>query len=326
MNTTQVIETVKLSVIIPVYNVATYIEFCVNSILKSIECSLEIILIDDGSTDDSPEICDSIANRDNRVRVFHQFNAGQSVARNKGLSEATGKYICYVDSDDLVSGEMINIMINSLDNCNADFAICNYKKISYDCLDVPTDKELLSEYMWVDNKEFFNHLSVYLLQVWNKVYRRERISNLRFKEGMIYEDVYYTFELAKMMNKAIYFNSVMYYYRLSRPGNTASSFNVVTRIPGYKGVEELAKFVKENYSNMIYQNVAIIVADFFQMQYMECYEMLGEKDILKMIIHKYKEYVEDTPIKIFPLYRFFFRLSPSIFSFYKKIKKSVISR
>lgn len=121
-----------ISVIVPVYNVEKYLNRCIESIQKQTYKNLEIILVDDGSQDGSPQLCDEIARRDNRIRVIHQKNAGQGFARNTALDIATGAYVAFIDSDDWISRDHIHNLYNSLKECTADIAIGSYTAVGLD--------------------------------------------------------------------------------------------------------------------------------------------------------------------------------------------------
>ena len=113
-----------ISIIIPVYNVEKYLNKCLNSVIEQTYKNIEVILIDDGSTDNSGKICDEYAKNDIRIKIIHQQNGGVSTARNNGLEHATGKYITFVDSDDYIEKEMIETMAKKIMKKNADIVIC----------------------------------------------------------------------------------------------------------------------------------------------------------------------------------------------------------
>ena len=115
-----------ISVIVPVYNVENYLPRCLDSIINQTYTNLEILLVDDGATDNSGKLCDEYAQKDNRIRVFHKENGGVSSARNMGLDNATGEYIAFVDSDDYIDKCMYEIMLNSSVQNNADIVVCGY--------------------------------------------------------------------------------------------------------------------------------------------------------------------------------------------------------
>ena len=113
-----------ISIIIPVYNVKLYLDNCIQSVIQQSYTDFECILVDDGSTDGSSEICDQWAEKDNRIIIVHQPNGGVSSARNKGLEQAKGEYICFIDSDDWVDVDYLSAMINNLKEKETDLIIC----------------------------------------------------------------------------------------------------------------------------------------------------------------------------------------------------------
>ena len=115
----------KISIIVPIYNTKKYIDRVVNCLINQTYHNLEIILVDDGSTDGSSMLCDKYKKKDNRIKVIHQKNSGVSVARNVGLKHATGEYIGFVDSDDYISLNMYETLYNNLINTNSDISVCN---------------------------------------------------------------------------------------------------------------------------------------------------------------------------------------------------------
>ncbi|MGP1412122.1 MAG: glycosyltransferase family 2 protein, partial [Peptoanaerobacter stomatis] len=187
----------KISIIIPVYNVEKYIERCLDSIITQSYTNLEIILVDDGSTDRSGEICDRYALVDNRIKVLHIKNSGRGEARNVGLAQAKGQYIGFVDSDDWVERDLYRCLMESIEETGADISICAY----YECLDENKTAKMLYENNFVCNgKEalYFTMSNVkrkywFNIAIWNKLYRRDVIKNIRFK-GREYEDIMYNAE------------------------------------------------------------------------------------------------------------------------------------
>lgn len=310
---------IKLSIILPVYNVAPYLKMCLDSILEEIKDDTEVIIIDDGSTDDSPSICDAYAFKDNRIRVQHQANAGQSAARNAGLSAARGHYISFIDSDDFIDSRVLNYMVSALETSKADFAISSFVSIPYNCIQRTYQSFDKKEFSLISSEDFLQGIQKYAMQVWNKVYRRKFIEGLYFKEGILYEDVAYIHEIAMRMSKAIYIDTPMYYYRIARPGSTVSTFKM-TRLPAYDDVQAFVSDVHERFSPKAYLSISRMAANFFQQQYTECKLLLNDKLILADILERYKNVVRVLPIKATPLYAFLFRISPNVFCWLKKIK------
>ena len=116
-----------ISIIIPVYNVQDYLKECVDAIINQSYSNIEVILVNDGSTDNSPAICDEYSKKDSRIKVIHKKNEGPAMARNAALDIASGKYLNFIDSDDLIHKDMISILYNNLINNDADISICNYQ-------------------------------------------------------------------------------------------------------------------------------------------------------------------------------------------------------
>ncbi|HJA92894.1 MAG TPA: glycosyltransferase [Candidatus Eisenbergiella merdipullorum] len=232
-----------LSVIVAIYNVEPWLECCVRSILEQTYTDLEILLVDDGSTDGCPALCDRFAREDPRVRVIHKENGGLSDARNAGIDAATGTYIAFVDGDDWIDAPMYQEMITALREEGADLCACSYKQIRRDGVkDDSTGKKTV----W----EGQDMLMVFLLEkdeyqiqnaAWNKVYKRELIGDLRFPKGKLYEDIVYTTILLSRIKKGVYLDRAFYNYVIDREGsimNRGIRKNIFTdQIPAYEEKE-----------------------------------------------------------------------------------------
>lgn len=181
-----------ISVIVPVYNVEAYLHRCVQSIVKQTYRNLEILLVDDGSTDRSGQICDELGKTDTRLRVIHQENGGLSAARNRGIEEARGAYIAFVDSDDSVDADMYRTMLTKLQEQNADMAVCGYFKWLEEENRIVESGAGLAESVLQGNDMFEllfrEELSVWMPVAWNKLYKKELWNNLRYPEGRYHED------------------------------------------------------------------------------------------------------------------------------------------
>ena len=238
-----------ISVIIPVYNVEQYVESCLNSVINQSYTNLEIILVDDGSTDRSGEVCDQYALKDNRIKVIHEENAGLGEARNRGVRIASGDYICFVDSDDWIEEDYCKELVKAAERTNSDIAICGYNecfkdgktpKVKYDDCFTTTGKEILHYTMTANSKYWFN------ISVWNKLYKREIISGLWFK-SRVYEDIMYNAESMYKANKIAYINQCLYNYRTNREGSIISKgFQRKTIEFEMKFKEERVDFFKRN--------------------------------------------------------------------------------
>lgn len=183
-------ESNKISIIVPVYNVEQYLERCVNSLINQTYKNIEIILVDDGSPDQCPQLCDNYANSDSRIKVIHKTNGGLSDARNVGLDNATGEYIAFVDSDDWVENDFIETLCKNAEKENADISIIGCTLVWDDGRKKPGSKD---KGYYVFNKE--KAIKEMLIQrkfgcmVWQKMYRKQIFDTVRFPVGKLYEDV-----------------------------------------------------------------------------------------------------------------------------------------
>lgn len=210
-----------ISVIVPVYNMEQYLERCVNSIVDQTYRNLEIILVDDGSTDRSPRMCDEYAQKDGRIKVVHKVNGGLSDARNAGLQAATGTYIGYVDSDDWIEPQMYQRMYEACIEHQAQVAVCCYAKIYRDHVDregngqvTVFDREGILKAYLADQPEYVVYNSV-----WSKLFAREVVEGVLFPVGKNSEDIMYTTKAFCKLEKAVYIDECLYDYVLDREGS-----------------------------------------------------------------------------------------------------------
>lgn len=201
-----------ISVIVPVYKVEKYIRKCIDSIINQTYKNLEIILVDDGSPDNCPQICDEYAQKDSRIKVIHQENMGVSVARNNGLDIATGKYIGFVDSDDYIESTMFEDLLDALVNNDAQMSICNFNVITdkekyirnkYPNTKTYNKKEILRELILDKNIQSYP---------WNKLYTKTLFEKIKFPAGKNYEDIGTTFYLIEQCEKIQLIGKAEYNY------------------------------------------------------------------------------------------------------------------
>ena len=202
----------RISIIVPVYNAAPYLSVCIESILNQTYKDLELILINDGSKDNSGEICDDYALRDNRIKVVHKKNGGVSSARNAGLELATGEYVGWVDADDYIEPDMFEYLYKLAINYKADIAECGYASVDGDKVTVANFGKGLE---YGDGK-FITHKYLeadIFYGIVTKLYKRSLFERVRFPEGRIWEDIwlvtYFCFEPVRYVRNP----EVKYYYR-----------------------------------------------------------------------------------------------------------------
>ena len=204
-----------ISIIIPIFNMSKYLEKCIDSVINQTYKNLEIILIDDGSTDNSGEICDRYLQKDNRIKVVHQKNQGVSAARNEGLKHATGYYIGFVDPDDFIESKMYEIIINDIKENQCDIGICGIRSKNEDDITLKEDRK--QENIVMNKKEFLNILiqdKMIATSVWDKVFKSELIKEKRFNEKRVVgEDFELILEVINNKKiKAVYNSSCLYNY------------------------------------------------------------------------------------------------------------------
>ena len=206
-------ETALISVIVPVYNVAQYLEKSIASIQQQTYQNLEIILVDDGATDESGRLCEQIAEQDERVLVYHKENEGLSQARNDGLKQAHGDYVIFIDSDDYIHSEMIASLYQQLVKEDADVSSCGVMNVYANSESPQTENQ--DDYFVCDTETF---LREYLIgekipgTICNKLIKKEVAAQLTFPKGLIYEDAYYHFDLIKVAKKYVVNTNPYYYY------------------------------------------------------------------------------------------------------------------
>ncbi|ARV15113.1 glycosyltransferase family 2 protein [Polaribacter sp. SA4-12] len=202
-----------LSIIVPIYNVEKYLKECLDSILKQPFDDYELILINDGSTDNCSEICDSYAIMDKRIKVIHKPNGGLSEARNFGIDNATGKYLSFIDSDDFISKDFYKNNVDYLQsNEDVDFLVCQYCK--FDGINNNVTKNVPLK---IDNKkEIFEYIfsDKYICSAWINIYKREVFKSIRFPKGKIFEDGYILPDIIKVIKNIYLSNEGIYYYRV----------------------------------------------------------------------------------------------------------------
>lgn len=210
-----------ITIIIPVYNVEGYLKRCLDSVVNQTYKNTEIILIDDGSSDNSGKICDEYAQKDNRIKVFHKANGGQSSARNLGIDNASGNYIGFIDSDDWIEREMYEVLYRNIVMYDADVsdidAVVVENEIPFvNCeekIKIRENADILKDYFMTDR-----------YSCCRKLYKRTVIGNIRFIEGKINEDVLANYLFLKNSKRIVKSSLTMYYYYNNPTSTTGKIF------------------------------------------------------------------------------------------------------
>ncbi len=214
-----------VSVIVPIYNVEAYLERCVNSIRNQTYQNLEIILVDDESSDRSGMMCDEFAEKDPRIKVIHKLNGGTSSARNEGLKTASGEYIAFADDDDYYAEEMISLLFEALTVNDSDMAICEFHNVDHE-LNFVSGESLPCGIMTNMQALRSNYASVNTY-IWNKLYKRELWKGIWFPEGRNSEDDATTYKLIDRCKKISLVDQVLYYHVKRGESITGKPYGIV---------------------------------------------------------------------------------------------------
>lgn len=222
--------TPQISVIVPIYKVEKYLKECVDSILAQTYQNFELILVDDGSPDSCPAMCDEFAKQDSRVVVIHKENGGLSDARNAGLDIAKGEYIGFVDGDDYISPRMYETLINRILSDKSDFAVCEHARVDDlgKIIEFPKSQQKVNR-KYYSPDEFISELFIcngaYVV-AWNKLYRKDIFAKLRFPFGKQHEDEFIIHHVIAQCKKISYIEDELYYYRQREGSIISKGLNV----------------------------------------------------------------------------------------------------
>ena len=255
----------KLSIIVPIYNVEPYLRRCIDSILAQTFTDFELILVDDGSPDNCPAICDEYAKKDPRIVVIHKENGGLSDARNAGLNIAKGDYIGFVDSDDLIHPQMYEHMIYRIIESNSDFAACGMKYIDNDenqfgCWPPESQDVVFSRNDFIEH--FYPDVRRAIMQsVCNKLFCSKLFRELRFPKGKTYEDGMIQLDLYDQCSSIVVLKEYYYYYFCVREESIINSSyskkqfdSIELSLKQYKYFEKLEIQEQQHYTLSVYVN------------------------------------------------------------------------
>lgn len=290
----------KISVIVPVYNVESYLKKCLDSILEQSYTNLEVILINDGSTDLSGQICEEYSRKDKRIKLFHQTNQGLSAARNEGIKQSTGEILSFIDSDDYVNKDFYKLMILTMEKYDADIVQCGFEKVDENSrkINKTVDFSELSEDEIYEGENTLDKLYsrnyVETVIMCNKLYKTHLFYNIKFPVGKLHEDEFTTFRLLDRAKKMVIIDAKLYYYYQRADSITHKKFNVkrLDVIQAYK--EQVLYFRSKNMR--VFEEKSLIKLEFKIRSYMKKYKYLDsnqKKEILNMLKHDYKVHFED---------------------------------
>lgn len=256
-------EQALVSVIVPVYNVEQYLDQCLQSICNQTYKNLEIILVDDGSTDSSGKMCDQWDSRDDRIKVIHKANGGLSDARNTGIESAHGEYFCFVDSDDLVAEDLISHLYQIMNEYGAGISACGIAHL-YESRELTIKQGWQVRLLTADEAicEMLYQTS-FLVPAWGKLYRRTCFESIRFPVGMRFEDVAIMGDLFDVAGKIAFSSKQGYIYRHRANSITTSRFSP-NDLDIVKIVNKYLRCYEGSTSNLQHAAVAFAVTSYLR--------------------------------------------------------------
>lgn len=326
----------KISVIVPVYNVEKYLKKCVDSIINQTYKNLEIILVDDGSTDNCPIICDEYDKLDNRIKVIHKENGGQASSRNMALDIASGEYIAFVDSDDYIELNMYEALYSECIKYDCDIAICGYKLDNG--LKLNMIRHITERRIYKTHELMLSYLTDPFVNtvMWNKLYKKKLFHKLRFPLLRSREDAYIMHTLLDRCNEAVIVPD-RFYIQLLRTDSTEQKAFSIEKLGLIEYAINLQKYIRENRPSL-YNTVAFkvanarilimkdIVCSFKYNEYLKLFK--EQRNFLKDEINKLHSYKNSNPgeyKKVIFVYNhnLFFIMQSLINGFNKKIKNII---
>lgn len=242
-----------ISVIVPIYNVEKYLARCVDSIVNQTYKNLEIILIDDGSPDRCPQMCDDYAEKESRIKVVHKKNGGLSDARNAGMAVATGEYISFIDSDDYVSDDFFECLLDVMNKENSDIVECSVVKFYEDNrFDEFSDDLSVKTYDTQDAMSALIAENPFHQHVWNKLYKTELVKDIPYAVGKLNEDEFWTYQVFGRANKVSKLNKTMYYYFQRNSSIMGVGYNI-RRLDALEGKANRQKYIENNFPDLSMQ-------------------------------------------------------------------------
>lgn len=285
-----------ISIIVPVYNIEKYIERCILSILAQTYTDFELLLINDGSTDSSLEICNKWEQKDQRIRLFSQKNSGVSSARNLGLDVALGEYICFIDGDDWIAPDCLEKMIIHMTE-NVDVIVCEHQKITENGVLIDKPSEKLNFFGKRSQSEALHdiyHNQFYPRIIWGKLYRKELWQNIRFKHFAYTEDTLAMFEILNQIQSLYIISDPLYFY-FQRNDSVSHQLNLSHCEDALATCAFMYQTALEQYPNFLPRAAQSFLAcgHYALVQY----DMAGKKEKGVELIERMQQVYQSSPVK-----------------------------
>lgn len=317
-----------VSIIVPVYNAEQLLNRCIRSILNQSYTNIELILVDDGSTDSSPKICDLWKGKDSRVKVHHQKNRGVSGARNAGIQLATGEYVMMVDSDDYLAFQCVELLYSAATVSGAHLVVCDFeegedKEFPFELNSLSDAIKMVSSEIALLNSYENDHSALRYIAPWGKLYHRSLFEGIVYPEGLIFEDIYVTHKLITISEKiAVIDNKLLYYYQ--HPDSIMHARFHPQKLDYLGALYERINYYQEHH----FEKLAEIAYDEYLhsliWEYSRTRDILHSKTLMKEIWRHFKSvYVRYYASKRYPkenrVFLFAFNCNPELIIWYWKI-------
>lgn len=281
-------EKTLVSIIVPIYNVEKYLRECVDSIIGQTYTNLEIILVDDGSPDRCPEICDEYAKQDNRIKVIHKPNGGLSDARNAGIEIAKGEYLSFVDSDDVIHCQMIEVLMKPiLEDDNIKISACGNVKFQ------DGETITISKIDVINlHSETFDYRTMCLKctnTAWGKIYSKNLFDDIKYPVGRLHEDEFTTYKICYNAKTIAYLECLLYFYR-QRQGSIMSIMNT-------KRITDIHDALKEKIDFFFMQKTEKYMYSVALLEFVSWYNILKINKVKSIILDKWRTELQKYPIR-----------------------------
>ena len=283
----------KLSVIIPVYKTEKYLNRCIESVLNQTFTDFECILVDDGSPDNCGKICDEYAKKDKRIRVIHKENGGLSDARNAGIEASKGEYLSFIDSDDWVHPQMLEILYHGIVNNNVLLSVCAYEEVEQE----KKIKNIENPIFQIRNgMDFLTEDNVTAVVAWNKLYHKNLFEDIRYPIGKINEDEFVTYKILYRAGVIAFCAEKLYMYFVNMEGITKSK-NTLKSMDMFDAFEQRLDFFNGK-NNKVFDETVSLLFCLTEERYNKCVEnnCIECKKIVAKKMQKYLKAYKDVNI------------------------------
>lgn len=246
----------KISIIVPIYNVEQYLSACIESVINQTYENLEIILVNDGSTDSCAEICENYSRKDSRIQLIHKENGGLSDARNIGFENSTGNFISFIDSDDIIAPNFCEKMLQIVLKYDADIVECNFMK--FDAEEMPSyhfnNEKFLEKTYHTENALQLLMTEQIKQMACNKMFAQKVLQGINFEKNKKHEDEFWTYQVIGNSKGVVKINDVLYFYRQNPTSIMGTNYNI-SRLDGLLALKERIIYMKNYFPKV--ENIAI---------------------------------------------------------------------